>query len=163
MGLKADRHEVTTDISFYMNHTAERGIVVVHDGGGSGAAMDQHSAVVATPTGGVTPTASVSGKKPAGLLLNDVVSLDLTRQHINQHKDETNVGGKVTLLKDGWVVSNMIVSGQTPAAGDPAYFDANGYLTPTNPSDGSGTWPEKVGTFRSAKDAEGYAKVQIII
>lgn len=160
MALKADRYEVVTDIGFYMNHTATRGIIVCHDGNASGAAMDTANAVVATPTGGVTPTASVSGKKPAGLLLNDVVNYDLTRQHINWHKDEVNIGGKVTLLRDGYVVTNSI-SG-TPAAGDDAYFDASGNLTPTNPAT-TGTWPARVGVFRTAKDADGYAKVQIRI
>lgn len=163
MGLKADRFEQTTDISYYMNHTATRGRIVCHDTSGSGAAMDQALAVVATPTGGVTPTASVSGKKPAGLLLNDVVNNDLTRVHQNWHKDETNLGGKVTLLRNGWVVTDLIVAGQTPTAGQSAYFDANGYLTPTNPDTGSGTWPKSVGTFGSAKDADGYAKVFINI
>ncbi len=160
MALKADRHEERQDISYFMNHTQERGVIVVHEGyGASGAAMDMASALVATPTGGVTPTASVSGKKPVGLLLNDVVNLDLTRQHLNQHKNETQKGGKVTLLVEGWVVTNMITG--TPVAGDDAYFDGNGKLTPTNPSNGSGTWPSKVGVFRSAKDADGYAKVEI--
>jgi Arc/MetJ family transcription regulator len=40
-----------------------------------------------------------SGKVPVGLLLNDMVNIDLTRQHLNQHKDEVQKGGKVTLLK----------------------------------------------------------------
>ncbi len=159
MALKGDRHEERVEISYFMNHTQERGVIVVHDSSGSGAALDQSSSLVATPTGGATPTASVSGKKPVGLLLNDMVNNDLTRTHGNWHKDEQQIAGKVTLLVEGWVVTNK-VSG-TPTAGDPAYFNASGELTPTNPSNGSGTWPSAVGTFRSAKDADGYAKVEI--
>ena len=42
MALKADRHELDVDISFFYNEdTAERGGVVVLDTVGSGAAMDQ--------------------------------------------------------------------------------------------------------------------------
>jgi len=159
MGLKADRHIQFDDISHFMNHTQERGVIVCYDGGGSGASLDQASNLVSTPTGGSTPTASVSGKRAAGLLLDDVVNLDLTRQHLNWHKNEIQVGGKVCVLTKGWAVTNMITG--TPAAGNPAYFDANGKLTPTNPDTGSGTWPASVGRFESAKDADGYAKVTI--
>ena len=42
MALKADRHELQTDISFFYNAgTVTRGGVVVHGPAGSGAAMDQ--------------------------------------------------------------------------------------------------------------------------
>jgi len=162
MGLKADRLVIQDDISKFMNHTAERGLIVCHDGGGTGVALDQASNLVSTPTGGSTPTAIVSGKNAAGLLMNDVVNLDLTRQHINWHKDETQVGGKVTLLKHGWVLTDQI-AGVTVAAGQKAYFDAEGKLTNVNPDTGSGTWPDSVGRFESAKDADGFAKVQINI
>lgn len=151
MALKADRHEFLTDISFFLTAaTGERGGIVVQSTGGSGAAMDQSSAVVAYPTS----LATMSGN-PVGLLLCDVVNYDLTRQHINWHKNEVQLGGKVTLLRNGWVVTNM-VSG-TPTAGNPAYFDTLGRLTDTN------TGSVKVGRFMSAKDADGYAKVSINI
>ena len=101
MALKPDRHEVVTDISFFMNETAERGIIVTHSTAGSGAAMDDSNALVAIPT-------TASGSAPAGLLLNDVVNIDLTRQHLNQHQDEVQKGGKVTLLKQGYVVTNKL-------------------------------------------------------
>ena len=52
MALKPDRHEVVTDISFFMNETAERGVIVVHNTAGSGAAMDDGNAVVQIPTTG---------------------------------------------------------------------------------------------------------------
>jgi hypothetical protein len=150
MALKADRHEARTDISFFMNTTGNRGVIVVHDTSASGAGMDAAAAVVKIPTAGF------SGSLPAGLLLCDVVNYDLTRQHINWHKDEVQIGGKVTLLKDGWVVTNA-VSG-SPTAGQTAYYDQNGNLTPT---DGGGG--VKVGRFLTSKDADGYAKVDINI
>ena len=50
MALKADRHESVTDISFFMNETAERGVIVVHSTAGSGSAMDDSNALVTVPT-----------------------------------------------------------------------------------------------------------------
>ena len=122
MALKPDRIEAYTDVSFFMNETGERGGIVVHSTAGSGSAMDDSNAVVEYAT-------SQSGTNPAGLLLCDVVDLDLTRQHINWHKDEVQKGSKVTILRQGFVVTDMIVSGVSPTAGDPAYYGANGLLT----------------------------------
>ena len=92
MALKPDRVELLTDISFFMNTTATRGGVVSAVTAGSGVSMDDANAVVAYAT-------NPSGAKPIGVLLNDVVNLDLTRQHINWHKDEIQKGGKVTVLR----------------------------------------------------------------
>jgi hypothetical protein len=152
MALKPDRIESYTDVSFFMTSVAERGGVVVHSGnGGAGASMDDANSLVMYPTG------VVSGTKPAGLLLNDVVNLDLTRQHINWHKDEVQVGGKVTVLRQGQVTTNMVASGQTPAAGVDAYYDNAGKLTTVS------TNSVKVGRFLGVKDSDGYVKVDINI
>lgn len=149
MALKSDRIEAYTDISFFCNDTtAERGGVMVFSTLGSGVAMDDSAAVV-------TYSANQSGKVPAGLLLNDVVNLDLTRQHINWHKDEVQTGSKVTLLRQGQVTTNLIVDGVTPGVGSGAYVGASGYLTTVS------TNSVKVGTFLSSKDSDGYAKVDI--
>lgn len=161
MALKPDRNEFQTDVSFFMNRVAERGIIVVSNTVGSGAAMDQAKALVDTPSGaGFTGT--VSGSYPVGLLINDMVSIDLTRQHYNWHKDEGPLGGKVCLLKIGFVVTNQITG--TPVGNEPAYFDTAGKLTPTDPSSGA-QWGNtvRVGSFASKKDADGYCKVNINI
>jgi len=152
MALKPDRVESFTDVSFFMNTTGDRGGVVVYNGnGGVGSSMDDADAVVIYPTG------SPSGTAPAGVLLNDVVDLDLTRQHINYHKDEVQKGGKVALLRRGSVVTNSIAAGQNPAAGDAAYYDGAGDFTTVS------TNSVKVGTFLSQKDSDGYIKVDINI
>lgn len=148
MALKSDRVEAYTDISFFCNDTtAERGGIMVFSTVGSGVAMDDSNAVV-------TYAASQSGKVPAGLLLNDVVNLDLTRQHINWHKDEVQTGSKVTLLRQGQVTTDSIAS-VTIAAGDAAYVGANGDLTNVS------TNSVQVGRFLSKKDSDGFAKVDI--
>ena len=151
MALKSDRNELQTDISFFMNETATRGGVVSISTGGSGAAMDQGAALV-------TLTAA-SGKAPIGILLNDVVNLDLTRQHINQHKDEVQKGGKVSILKKGYVVTNKI-SG-TPTAGVAAFVDdgtAGNIATDAEIADGKKII---IGRFMSSKDEDGYAKISV--
>ena len=140
MALKSDRIELLTDISFFMNTTAERGGVAgiaVSGTAGSGVSMDDANAVVAY-------VAAVSGTRPLGVLLNDVVNLDLTRQHINWHKDEVQLGGKVTLLRNGQVTT-------------PAYVGASGLIGT------SSTNAVQIGTFLSGKDADGYAKLSVNI
>ena len=150
MALKPDRIESLTDISFFMNTTAERGGVVSVVTGGSGVSMDDASAVVRY-------VANASGALPMGVLLNDVVNLDLTRQHINWHKDEVQVGGKVTVLRQGQVTTDYLVAGSAPAAGSGAYVGASGLIGT------SSTNAVKIGTFLSGKDADGYAKVSVNI
>lgn len=149
MALKPDRIESYTDISFFCDTVSERGGIVAHVTGGSGVSMDDANAVVRY-------AANQSGTKPAGLLLNDVVNLDLTRQHINWNKDEMQVGGKVTLLRQGQVTTNMVAA-VTPAIGEDAYYGASGLLTNVS------TNSVKVGRFLSTKDTNGYVKVDINI
>ena len=152
MALKSDRYELQTDISFFYNEgTATRGGVVVHDTAGSGAAMDQGVNLVKYAT--VTATS-----RPVGILLNDVVNKDLTRTHLNQYKDEVQKGGKVTVLRKGYVVTNNLTG--NISAGDPAYacHVTAGNLRADSPGS-SGVL--QVGRFLSGKDADGYAKVEV--
>jgi len=130
-----------------MNETASRGVIVSVSTQGSGAAMDSASAVA-------TVAANPSGKAPLGILLNDVVNIDQTRQHLNWHKDEVQQGGKVTILSKGFVVTDKI-SG-APTAGQTAYLAASGLISATQ-----ATGAPAVGRFLSTKDADGYAKVSV--
>lgn len=155
MALKADREELQTDMSFFYNAgTATRGGAVCHNGAGSGSAMDQSAALVEYTTDPNTRTV-------VGILLNDVVNLDLTRQHINWHKDEVQKGGKVTLLRRGWCVTNSIDS-VTIAASDVAYLSSGtaGNLTNVVPTTAN-IGPLTVGRFLSTLDEDGYAKVEV--
>lgn len=156
MALKSDRSTLQTDISFFMNEAATRGGVVSLSTGGSGAAMDQGAALV-------TYKAVPSGAVPVGLLVNDMVNIDLTRQHLNQHKDEVQKGGKVTLVTKGWVVTNSL-EGAAPSAGSPAYLAHSGNLAiadlSNDDTDDDGS-TRLVGRFLSSPDQDGYAKVFI--
>ncbi len=164
MALKADRHELQTDISFFMNEVATRGGIAILSTGGSGAAMDQSNALVTYSASPTTAALAISGIVPVGLLLNDMVNLDLTRQHINWHKDEVQKGGKVTLLRKGWVVSDKIYPGHSPAAGGLAYVAHSGLIATSNlatDQDDTVGAGRVVGRFLSKKDEDGYVKVEI--
>ena len=153
MALKADRYELQTDISFFMNETAEKGIVVHISTVGSGAAMDQGAAKVVKKA---TPSNS---DVPFGILLNDVVNKDLTRTHLNQHKDEVQLGGKVTVLRKGYIVTDQI-SG-TPAAGEWALASDNGTVSGIADAGIENRENLRIGKFLSTKDADGYCKVEV--
>jgi hypothetical protein len=152
MALKSDRYELQTDISFFYNAgTATRGGVVVHGTAGSGAAMDQGVNLVAYAAVGGTSV-------PVGILLNDVVNKDLTRTHLNQHKDEVQKGGKVTVLRKGYVVTNNITG--APDAGDPAFACHVNAGNIRKDSPGS-SGVLQIGRFLSSQDEDGYAKVEV--
>lgn len=151
MALKADRYEFQTDISYFMNEVAERGGCVVLSTGGSGAAMDQGQALV-------TYAATASGKVPVGILLNDMVNIDLTRQKMNPYKNEVQKGSKVTLLRKGWVVTNRI-QGTAPTAGGSVFVAHSGNLAASNLVS-QGIMPV-IGTWMSNVDQDGYAKVEV--
>jgi hypothetical protein len=158
MALKADRYELQTDISFFCDEVTTRGGVVHLSGGGSGAAMDQGVNKV------VTKTLPQNTDVPIGILLNDVVNKDLTRTHLNQYKDEVQKGGKVTVLRKGYVVTDKI-SG-TPTAGQWAIASANGTVSGVTNLDIANVASNSgenmvVGKFLSSKDNDNYCKVEI--
>lgn len=151
MALKPDRYEFYTDISFFCDTVTERGVILTHSTSGSGVSLDQTRAVATLPGTGVTVNL-----KPAGLLLNDVVEYNPSSAWLNNVKNEVRVGGKCTLGRKGWWVTNMLATGITPVAGDAAYLAPNGKVT----NSATGT-PPRIGTFLSGKDEKGYAKVDV--
>ena len=149
MALKGDRNVLETDISFFINETAEKGQVACLSTAGSGAAMDNSSALV-------TVTAEASGGIPLGIVLNDVVDIDQTRQHINWQKDEVQKGGKVTVLTKGTIVTDQW-SGSDPTVGQTAYVADAGKISAAQ----DGGAATAVGRFLSTKDANDFCKVAI--
>ena len=150
MALKPTRITVYggDSVAYFMNEVAERGKVVTYAGSSTGSLgnLDDPSSTVMVPTGTVGA--------PVGVLMNDVVNLDLTRAHINAQKDEVQLGGKVAVLKIGTISTNQLKSGDTPVAGNPAHFTTDGEFTTTATS-------TKVGTFGSAPDTDGYVVVDV--
>ena len=154
MALKGDRHEFETTTDFFLNEVAERGGICTISTAGSGAALDQSAALV-------TYAAAESGLVPVGVLLNDMVNIDQTRQHINWHKDEIQKGGKVTLLTQGWVVTSNI-EGTAPTAGAGAYLAHSGNLASSSIADDVGHGGHQmIGRFLSGADEDGYYKVSV--
>lgn len=151
MALKSDRKHIDSRIDFFMNEVAERGGIVSVSTMGSGAAMDQAQQLA-------TYAANPSGAKPLGLLMGDMVNIDLTRQKLNPYKEEVQIGGKVTIWEKGEVNTNRIQPGITVTAGQTAYLHASGYISNTNHLDHSNN---VVGRFMSTKDENGYAKVAV--
>jgi len=145
MALKGDRHELDTDISFFINVTAEKGQLLCTSTVASGAAMDNSAALATTASG---------TNIPLGVILNDVVNIDQTRQHLNWHKDEVQLGSKCTILTKGTVVTDQITG--TPTAGMVAYLNTGGTVGAQAHGETAA-----VGRFLSTKDADGYAKVSI--
>jgi hypothetical protein len=153
MALKPDRVHLDSYIDYFMNETAERGKLVCVSTAGSGAAMDQASQLA-------TVKANPSGEACLGVLMNDMVDIDLTRQHENWHKDEVVKGGKVTIWSKGTVVTDQIYPGQTPTAGQKAYVAHSGYFSTSSIDDGA-SYDNEVGRFLSTKDEDGYCKVAV--
>ena len=150
MALRPDFQIDAWQIDFFCNDTtADRGGPITLSTAGSGDAMDQSAAVASY-------VAAPSGTVPLGVLMQDVVNVDLSKYKLNEHKNEVNTGGKVSIAAQGWVVTNRIYTGQTPTAGQAAYVAPSGYFSNANASD---TAPQ-VGRFLSTKDEDGYCKVR---
>lgn len=154
MALKGDRLVIETDISLTCGSVAERGTVVTHNASGSGIALG-------TSAGSTQLSSNPSGTKVAGILINDVISLDETLYHRNFHKDVKLTGERVTLLRKGRITTNKLVG--TPAVGDTAYLDSSGCLIPTFHAAGGLVARPKVGQFVSIKDENGYAAVDVML
>jgi len=148
MSLKPDRFTVEQEIGYFCNDIVNRGVVLVFGSSGSGVSLDQTQAIASLPGTGVI------GLRPLGVLMNDMVNLDLTKFHMNWYKDVMPSGGKCTLLKKGWVVTDAVAPGVTPVAGDPAHLAAGGNVTTV-------TTAGKVGTFLSSKDEKGFVKLEV--
>ena len=78
MALKPDRVEHYTDLSFFMNETAERGLIVTHNTGGSGAAMDDSVTSsensTSDPVGRFLSTKDADGYAKVDVNINGAVS-----------------------------------------------------------------------------------------
>ena len=154
MAIKVDRQVDSVELRYFLNETAVNGKILVVSTAGSGVAMDS-TANLATVAG------NSSGNLPIGMLLNEVVNVDQTRQNINWHKDQTQQGDKVTIMTKGWAVTDELTG--TIAAGNFAILSSSGTLAQLAPG---GTWNEaanpKCGVFRTNKsDTDGFATVYI--
>lgn len=157
MALKLDRRVVDEDITNFMNTVQEAGVIVSYVGTtASGVAMDQSEKTVGA-------VAEPSGIKPVGMLLNTVVNLDLTRQHYNQHKDEVQLGGKVTVMTKGTVTTDQVYTGHTPAPGTLAYVGHSGLIAESDVGTDStnASTTRLVGRWATDVDEDGFATLDV--
>lgn len=140
--LKADRWIKCEDLSFFYNgECISRGRVVCLDSNQD----DDGFPVVDIPNKCKKPY-------PVGIIMNDVVNLDMTRQHINWHKEEVPQGGKVCIAKYGYLTIKPVKG--NPQPGKDLYYDDIGYLTTEEVS-------KCVGKVTSSLDADGFCRVDI--
>lgn len=141
-------HSLHTDVTWYMDETGDPGTAVWISTVGSGAALDQSQALV-------THAGNPTGQMVLGVLLNEMVDIDQTKQHINWHKDQVQKGGKVSVMTQGWVVTDKLHD--APTAGANAFVTNSGHFITTAGEGGN----ILVGRFLSGKDEDGYAKIEI--
>lgn len=138
------------EINMTFNGTAEEGTIMVYSAAGSGNATPDEKA----GTVDVGP-ANPSGAKPVGLLLHPFVAYN-PLLHRNVYKVTQYPGDKATLVRRGWVTTNVVYSGATPDAGKAAYLGANGKATDVNAAGAP-----KIGEFMSRLDEQGYCRLAI--
>jgi hypothetical protein len=158
MALKPDReYNETTDITnFWTTVAAEKGGCAGVVTQGSGAALGINLVDEANVVGYV---ANPSGAIAKGILLQTVTeAMSATRDFTNFENGEIRPGDKCTLVKKGFVVTDMIPAGITPTAGATAYLAASGYISSTQ-----ATGAPQIGRFETTKDAAGFARVSIEI
>lgn len=154
MAIKGDRWELQTDMSSICNDVIVKGQFLTWgvNPGASGIALDDANNIVKLTTG------SPSGLHPAGMSLVNTVNIDTTRQHVNFMKDELVIGSHVTLLKQGWVVTDQILVGTSPLPGDKVFVAYSGLVTNFN---GAGAYVGPVGEFGGGVDPQGFAKIYV--
>ena len=158
MALKPDReyNEVTDITNFWTTAAAEKGGCASVVTQGSGAAIGQNIVDEANVVGYV---ASSSGAFAKGILVQTVsAAMSATRDFINFENGEIRPSDKCTLIKSGFVVTDMIV-GTTPTVGATAYLAASGKISMAN----AGSASPVIGRFETTADANGFARVSIEI
>jgi hypothetical protein len=94
--------------------------------------------------------------------MNEFVNLDLTRVSVNWHKDQAQIGSKATIMTKGWAVTNKLLSGQTPTAGDVAVLSSSGLVAvKAAPTSYNSVANPEVGRFRSKVDESGYVRLYV--
>ena len=154
MALKGDRVIIETDITMSCPTAALRGVVLVNTTTGSGVDIGSKAGVASL-------VANPSGYTPVGMLMNDMVNIDVTRYHLNFQKDERLIGDRCTLLRKGKLTTDQVTG--SPTAGKTAYLTASGVLTPTMSATGGLIATPKVGVFAGAPDENGFCTVDITL
>lgn len=153
MALRGDRLIIEADgHSHKLSDAAAKGSILCYSTAGSGAVLGDSKGTAALK-------ADPSGFKVFGVLLNDFVDVDQTRYHLNDHKEEQDLGDMCNVLRKGWVYTDKVTG--TPTEGAIAYLTTSGVVTPTLSSTGGLVATPKVGVFGGIKDEDGYVKLEV--
>lgn len=144
MSLGPNRQVFQTTIRYAVNEAAARGGILCT------------STTVGAATYVTNPTGS--SVQPIGILLDDVEDLNYDRHPEYLQREVIDIGGVVGIANKGVFQTDLIVG--TPAQGNAAYLHPSGYIGPTQLTDGLNPAP-RIGTFRTAKDANGFADVLV--
>lgn len=144
MALGPNRQVFQTTIKYAVNEVAARGGILV----------------ASTTAGEATYTANPTGSAvyPIGILLDDVEDLNFDRHPEYLQREVVDVGSVVGIANKGEFETDQIVG--TPTQGQPAYLHPNGQIGATQLTDGLNPAP-RVGIFRSALNANGFASVLV--
>lgn len=143
MALGPKRQVFQTTIMYAVNEVAERGGIM------SAAATAGEVTYAVSPTGGTLPI---------GMLMDDVEDLNFDRHPEYLQREVVDVGSSIGLVNKGEMSTDQIVG--TPTQGQPAYLHPNGTIGAVQLTDGLTSAP-RVGTFRTALDANGFSEVLV--
>lgn len=151
MALKPNYNVTSYEVGFFLNETAERGLMLCSATGtpGSGAAMDSFNQLA-------TVAVNPSGRYPLGMLWEDFVNQDLTEQPLNRFKYVAQMGNKATIITQGTMLTDRVVGASTVIPGQPAYLAGTGLISATQANGAP-----QIGRFLSRPDADGYAKISV--
>lgn len=145
MALGPNRQVFQTSIDYAVNAVAERGGILSYS----------------STAGEAEYNTAGSGALPLGILLIDVESMNFDRHPEFLQRDVVDIGSVVSVANEGVFDTNMVVVSPAPAQGNPAYLHPNGEVGVTQLDDGLGNTSPRVGTFRSAIDANGYVRLLV--
>lgn len=155
MAIKPDFNVLEWELGYYLNETADKGLVVCISTASSGTDLDGSANLA-------TVKANPSGAYPIGVLVDQVVNIDTTQYVTNVHKPEINIGNKVSIVKKGWLVTDKVHAEQTVTAGKTAVLYASGLV-----GDAVTGWEPQhvnnpyVGRFNSGKDENGFCRLSV--
>jgi hypothetical protein len=150
MGLAPNRAPIlgADTVRYALAEVAERGKIVCH-------------VVGTTAAGEVTGLASETGAatSPVGILLDDVESMNFDRHGEYRQRNVVDVGSVVGIATKGEFETDLVVG--SPTQGQPAYLAASGWVSATQAGAGTVDAAPRVGTFRSAPNANGFVRLYV--
>lgn len=127
--------------NYFMNYVAQKGTVL---------AFDKRD----NKNGWVSAKHWDGSGTPIGVLVTDVVNMDLTKNHLAFHADQVQLGGKIRIITQGKLLVRFGKGLRLPV-GQPMYVD---------PKTGFLTWKAlsvQVGKLRRPQDADGHCLVEV--